>query len=142
MNTIQVNQSSEKIVTIKNKLGFHARVGVLFVNTASRFKSHIYVKKLDQGLSWKDGANGKSLLSLLNLGVSKGEQIVIKAEGNDAQEALNELVNLVEQVLVAYENNAEKILAEKSLKEIKKAKKDGEIEAYSDILIPTQGEKE
>lgn len=128
MSNIQVNQSVEQIVTIKNKLGFHARTGALFVKTASRFKAHIYVKKFNEDTSWRNGANGKSLLSLLNLGVSKGEQIVIKAEGSDAQEALIALVNLVNQVLVASEDNLEKILAEKSLKEIKKAKKNGEIE--------------
>ena len=75
--------------TILNSSGFHARPAGLFVETASRFRSVIKV------VSWKQTANGKSILSLMLLGAMPGAEITIEALGEDEAEALNALAELV-----------------------------------------------
>ncbi len=67
---------------IQNKTGLHARPAANFVTIAKRFQSDIKVRHSD-GV-----ANGKSLLSLLQLGVEHGMNIRVSAQGPDAQEAL------------------------------------------------------
>ncbi len=81
----------EKKVRIVNKLGIHARPATLFTQTASQFESEIEVEK--------DGmvADGKSILGLLMLVAGKGSEIIIRADGPDEEEALKELVKLVEE---------------------------------------------
>jgi len=80
----------QKILTIKHESGLHARPAVLFVQTASQFKSNIRIF-----FNGKE-ANGKSLLSILGLGIKKGAQITLQAEGEDCQLALQELNDLVD----------------------------------------------
>ena len=75
--------------TILNSSGFHARPAGLFVKTASRFCSSI------KGVSGKQTANGKSILSLMLLGATPGTEITIEARGEDEGEALNALAELV-----------------------------------------------
>jgi phosphocarrier protein HPr len=77
-------------VTVTNQTGIHARPAALFLSTASKFKAELTVSK--------DGKNGnaKSLVSLLSLGIKKDSAITITAVGEDEQEAVTALVNLVE----------------------------------------------
>jgi phosphocarrier protein HPr len=77
-------------VIVTNQTGIHARPAALFLSTASKFKAELTVSK--------DGKNGnaKSLLSLLSLGIKKDSAITITAVGEDEQEAVTALVNLVE----------------------------------------------
>jgi phosphocarrier protein HPr len=77
-------------VTIMNTSGIHARPASLFIKSATSFKSDITVTKCG-----KNG-NAKSLLSLLALGISKGNEITINAEGEDEKDAVAVLVRLVE----------------------------------------------
>jgi phosphotransferase system HPr (HPr) family protein len=78
-----------KKVTVKNKQGLHARPAALFVQLANKFESEITVKKD------KEKVNGKSIMGILMLAVGKGSQIVIEAEGTDAEAAILELERLV-----------------------------------------------
>ena len=80
-------------VTIKNKLGLHARPASLFVQTASRFDSEISVRRKDG----KEPADGKSLMSMLILTASCGTVLTIKGCGNDAAEAVQALAELVDR---------------------------------------------
>jgi phosphocarrier protein len=80
----------QKILTIKHESGLHARPAVLFVQTASQFESNIRIF-----FNGKE-ANGKSLLSILGLGIKKGAQITLQAEGEDCQSALQKLNDLVD----------------------------------------------
>jgi phosphocarrier protein HPr len=80
----------ERTVTVTHKVGLHARPASVFVQTASKFASDISVSCEDRT------ANAKSILTVLTLGAHQGAEITIKAEGEDAQEALDTLVKLVE----------------------------------------------
>jgi len=79
----------EITVTIHHKVGLHARPASMFVKTATQFKSDITVTNGDRN------ANAKSILNVLTLGANQGAQIVIQAEGPDADEALAALEALV-----------------------------------------------
>jgi phosphocarrier protein HPr len=80
-----------KEVVVSNKLGIHARPASLFVKTASRFFSNIYVEKDDERV------NGKSIMGLMMLAAGRGSRLKILAEGNDAAKAVSELEELVKR---------------------------------------------
>lgn len=79
----------EITVTVQHKVGLHARPASMFVKMASGFESDITVTNGDRT------ANAKSILNVLTLGANQGAQIVIQAEGPDADEALAALDALV-----------------------------------------------
>lgn len=80
----------DRTVHLLNESGLHARPATLFVETASKFRSQIMVKKGDQEV------DGKSVLSLMLLELTKGTPVTIKAEGEDEVQAVNALVELME----------------------------------------------
>jgi len=77
-------------LTIQGKAGLHARPATAFVNLAKSFESDIRVRHGDQI------GNGKSLMSLLKLGIEQGNTIRIMAQGTDADRALKTLKAAVE----------------------------------------------
>jgi phosphotransferase system HPr (HPr) family protein len=79
----------EKDTTIGPEEGLHARPAGEFVKMAKQFSSEIVVKRSDKE------ANAKSSLKIMTLGAKKGDTIVIRAEGDDAQEAVDALVELI-----------------------------------------------
>lgn len=78
--------------TIVNATGLHARPASLFCKTASGFKSNITVKKAD---AEGDGVNAKSMLALMTQGLACGTTICIAADGEDEQDAVKALVELI-----------------------------------------------
>lgn len=76
--------------TIKNKLGLHARAAALLVKTANRFVSNVSLEK--DGLE----VNGKSIMGILMLAATKGTRITLKAEGKDAEQAIETLGKLIQ----------------------------------------------
>ncbi len=80
----------ETTVTVTHEVGLHARPASAFVKKAAGFKSDITVSCNGRT------ANAKSILAVLTLGAHKDAQIAIKAEGEDADEALAALQELVE----------------------------------------------
>jgi len=78
-----------KELTILNKEGFHARPAQLWVQTASKFESSIKVKKDDME------ADGKSMLGLMTLELTKGTTVTIEADGPDEEAAVKALEELV-----------------------------------------------
>ena len=76
-------------LTITHEVGLHARPASIFVQTAAKFSSDIEVTH------GETTANAKSILSVLTLGAHKDAEIVVKAEGEDADEALKALEELV-----------------------------------------------
>src|SRR5207245_2416776 len=67
----------EITLTIKSKVGLHARPAALFVREAARFKSAITVQNGDKQ------ANAKSILNILALEANSGSVIRVRAEGED-----------------------------------------------------------
>ena len=86
----QLTQQS-KTVVIQNPQGLHARPASLFVNLAQRFHATIEVVKEENIV------DGKSILSILTLAATMGTKLTIRAEGEDAQSALDALVGLIDQ---------------------------------------------
>ncbi len=85
------NGTVERTVQIVNRMGFHARPAAEFVKLAGRFRSEIWVKKDDLNV------NGKSIMGVLMLAAEQGTRLVIRAEGTDAEEALDALASLVDR---------------------------------------------
>lgn len=85
-----VDSSVEAAVTIQNRLGLHARPAMSFVDTAATFDADIKVRKGDQVV------DGKSIMQLMMLAATCGTQLVISARGDDAEDAINTLQQLVE----------------------------------------------
>ncbi len=79
----------ERSVTIANKLGLHARPAAEIVKTASRFKSHITLIRDDLEV------NGKSIMGVMMLAAEYGSTVVIRADGEDAEPAVDALATLV-----------------------------------------------
>lgn len=79
-----------KEVVVQNQVGLHARPATFFIQKANEFKSSVWVEKDDRKV------NAKSLLGVLSLGITKGTQINIMADGADEEAAVITLVNLIE----------------------------------------------
>lgn len=79
-----------KEVSVQNQVGLHARPATFFIQKANEFKSSIWVEKEERRV------NAKSLLGVLSLGIVGGTPIRVIADGQDEQEAVDDLVSLVE----------------------------------------------
>ncbi len=79
-----------KTFKLKNKLGMHARAAALFVRVAQKCHSEIFIERNGQTV------NGKSILGILTLACPMGGMITVRAEGDDAPQALAELEELIE----------------------------------------------
>lgn len=79
-----------RTVLISNRRGLHARASAKFVTLASQQMATIEVEK--------DGSTvtGTSIMGLMMLGAAMGDQVTIKAQGEDAHVALDLLAGLVE----------------------------------------------
>ncbi len=81
---------SETTVRIGNESGFHVRAATLFASNAMKFGCDIRVRVGQRKV------NGKGVMDLLTLGAVAGADMHIRAEGNDATEAIAALHALVE----------------------------------------------
>jgi phosphocarrier protein HPr len=84
-----VRASSEIQVALPGAVALHARPAANFVKTAMRFQSRIRV-----GVDGKS-ADAKSILAVLALGATGGTQLMLSAEGDDADAALDALASCV-----------------------------------------------
>ncbi len=80
-----------KEVTVLNKSGIHARPAALFVKTANRYGSDIFVEKDGEKI------NGKSIMGLMMLAAGPGSKVTLHVKGTDAAAALAELEALVQR---------------------------------------------
>ncbi len=76
-------------IEIINELGLHARAAASFVNVANKFKSEIKIKKDEME------ANGKSIMGIMMLATPKGSKITVTCTGDDAEEALAAIKELI-----------------------------------------------
>ena len=84
-----------KSVVVLNQVGLHAKAATLFIQKANEFKAAIWVEKDSRSV------NAKSLLGILSLGVTRGAEIILTADGSDEAEALDALCALVSSPIEA-----------------------------------------
>lgn len=77
-------------VTIVNRLGLHARPAMAFVDLASSFACSVTVRRAEQEV------DGKSIMHMMMLAATKGTNLGITCEGNDADKACEALKKLVD----------------------------------------------
>ncbi len=90
MTGSQANNNVVKQVQIINKMGLHARPAMQFVDLSNKFASRITVCKNNHCV------NAKSIMELLLLAAGMGTTLTIRAEGEDANQAVEALAKLVE----------------------------------------------
>ncbi len=78
-----------KKVKVKNRDGIHARPSVKIVELTNQFSSDIFISKDDLKV------DGKSILDILTLAACFGSELIIEAYGEDAENAVNALSNLL-----------------------------------------------
>ena len=76
-------------IEIVNKLGLHARASAKLTQTASRFKSEIWLSRNGRRV------NAKSIMGVMMLAAGKGSRVEIDTVGEDADAALSALVDLI-----------------------------------------------
>ena len=81
----------ERELAIRNRLGLHARAAAKFVQTASRFKSEVKIRKNGEEV------DGKSILGLLLLAASQGTEITVAVCGEDEVAAFAAVEELIER---------------------------------------------
>jgi phosphocarrier protein len=79
-------------LVIKNETGLHARPAAMVVSEAGKYKSSLTIKKGEREV------NIKSILGLLSLGASKGDEITVKADGEDENQAVEAIVKMIEDL--------------------------------------------
>lgn len=82
----------EIVITVKNPTGLHTRPGTEFVQLAKTFESDIIVKKGEKE------ANAKSIVKLLKIGISCGDEITVSASGSDEDKAIASLISYIENL--------------------------------------------
>ena len=87
----RVSKTASATVTIANKLGLHARPAMLFVETASGYAATVTVRRMDHS----ETVDGKSIMQMMVLAATQNTEIEITASGDDADDAVRELVSLV-----------------------------------------------
>jgi len=80
---------AERLIIIHNKLGLHARASAKFATLATRFACAVSL------LRDEIEVNGKSIMGIMMLAASKGTELTLRAEGDDAEAALDALEQLV-----------------------------------------------
>jgi len=73
-----------------NQVGLHARPATFFIQKANEFKASIWIEREERKV------NAKSLLGVLSLGIVKGGEITVIADGEDENEAVDALIHLIE----------------------------------------------
>ncbi len=80
----------ERMVTIKNRAGMHARPAALLVKTASSFAAQVFIEKDSERV------NGKSIMGVITLGATFNTPLKIIADGPDEAQAVDALERLFE----------------------------------------------
>ena len=80
---------AERLIRIQNKLGLHARASAKLAAEASRFNCEVLLSKDNVEI------NAKSIMGIMMLAASKGSQLLLRAQGSDAESALDSIESLV-----------------------------------------------
>ncbi len=82
----------ETTLTVKHKVGLHARPAAKFVKAAKQFDSDIQISNITRG---GDRVSAKSLVSLVKIAVACGHQVHITADGSDEDQAIDALTEFI-----------------------------------------------
>jgi phosphotransferase system HPr (HPr) family protein len=82
----------ERRVVVSTEAGLHARPAGQFVQTAARFHAQVRIANASAG---RGPASARSILAILALGVRQGHEVLISAEGDDAEAAVDALCALL-----------------------------------------------
>src|SRR4051812_37277790 len=85
--------TASRETAIRNSLGLHARPAMQFVDVANQFSSRVTVYK---GGEEPGEADGKSVMQMIILAATEGTPLRIEAEGDDAEQAVTKLLELIE----------------------------------------------
>jgi phosphocarrier protein HPr len=77
-------------ITISNKLGLHARASVKLTQTASQFQSEVWISKASKRV------NAKSIMGVMMLAAGLGQTVVLEADGIDEVQAIEMMVQLID----------------------------------------------
>ncbi len=91
--SLNIMSRASRETSIRNTLGLHARPAMQFVDVANQFSSRVMVYK---GGDEPAEADGKSVMQMIILAATEGTPLKIEAEGDDAQQAVDKLAQLVE----------------------------------------------
>jgi phosphocarrier protein len=83
----------KKTTTVINATGLHARPGSDFVHEAAKFSSKVTIRRLDEE---GDPVNAKSIAFVLSLGIGKGVDVELAADGPDEKEAVDSLAAFID----------------------------------------------
>ena len=83
----------ERTVTVSNKYGLHARASTALVKTAAQYESEVRLGR-EGG---DDFVDAKSILGIMSMGAECGAHLCLKAEGADATDALDAIIDLFER---------------------------------------------
>ena len=81
---------TERVITITNRAGIHARPAAVLVQSAKDFKANIYLEKENSRI------NAKSIMGILTLAAAYNTKLKIIAEGEDEEQAVEALTRLFE----------------------------------------------
>ncbi|TDC52411.1 HPr family phosphocarrier protein [Jiangella ureilytica] len=84
----------ERTAVVASKAGLHARPAAVFVKAAGEQPTKVSIRKPDG-----EPVDASSILSIMTLGVEQGDQVILSAEGDKADQALDSLVALLERDL-------------------------------------------
>ena len=76
---------TKKAIQIKLETGLEARPVAMLVQVASQFESTVYINADDKKV------NAKSIMGMMSLGLARGDDIIVTAEGKDEEAAIEEI---------------------------------------------------
>lgn len=81
---------TEKILTVLNRAGIHARPAALIAQTANKFTSEVTIEKDSASV------NAKSIMGVITMAAGYNTQLILKADGADEKEAVEAITQLFE----------------------------------------------
>jgi phosphocarrier protein HPr len=82
---------AERVVVIGSRVGLHARPAALFVQAATAQPVRVRIRKADG-----KPVDARSMLAVLALGARNGDEVILEAEGDGAESALDALTAVLE----------------------------------------------
>lgn len=85
---------AERKAIIGSRVGLHARPAAIFAEAAAELPVEVTIAL--EGEPADEAMDASSILSLMGLGAEHGATVVLRAEGEGAEAALDQLVTILE----------------------------------------------